>query len=157
MALRVILPWSGNNKVLKLFCDNSAVCGMLVKLQTSSPECKLALTEILWLLGAFQCELDVHWIATKRNITADAASRIFSGEISSALYLKIVRDFRSGKPYSLKAAGLTKSQPARSELLRVMDSWHPEDGADASVFPRPLARGSPDEQYLGRVSRVLIC
>eukprot|EP01050_Picozoa_sp_SAG11_P015331 SAG11_NODE_1976_length_3974_cov_4.102452_5_plen_401_part_00 len=141
MALRVILPWSGNNKVLKIFCDNSAVCGMLEKLQTSSPECKLALTEILWLLGAFQCELDVHWISTKKNTTADAASRIFSGQISAASYLKIVRDFRSGKPYSLKDAGLIKSRPARPELLRVMDGWQPEDGVDASVFPRPLAQG----------------
>ena len=141
MALRVVLPWAGNNKVLKLFCDNSAVCGMLSKLQTSSIECRPVLTEILWLLGAFQGELDVHWIDTKSNVTADAASRIFSGAISSGSYLQIVRAFRAGKPYDMADAGLVKSRPARPELLRLMDVWQPEPGVDVSVFPRALNKG----------------
>eukprot|EP01052_Picozoa_sp_SAG31_P015051 SAG31_NODE_956_length_10790_cov_34.583107_4_plen_74_part_00 len=69
--------------------------------------------EIAWLLGAYQLELDVQWLDTKSNVTADAASRWYAGKITGPQYMDIVRKFREGKPVSLAAAGLRYAPPPR--------------------------------------------
>eukprot|EP01052_Picozoa_sp_SAG31_P023300 SAG31_NODE_1913_length_6933_cov_9.849722_3_plen_322_part_00 len=143
LALRIVTPFVGCNVVLKLYCDNSSVCGMLHKMQTSSAECVPIISEIAWILGAYQLELDVHWIDTKSNITADAASRWYAGKITSEEYLRIVAQFRQNKPRGLYEAGLKYSAPPRPEVLFLMDTWSPPADIDTACFPSTLKRCIP--------------
>lgn len=139
-TLRVILPWVGNNTMLTFYEDNQSVCSMLAKLQTTSEVCKPVITEICWLLAAYQVELDVHYIRSEDNCVADGASRLRTAKITKVQYAELIRDFCRHKPASFQAAGLFKSRPARPELLEVMDVWHPiADGAEADWHPKPPA------------------
>ena len=103
------------------------------------------IAEITWILGAYQLELDVHWLDTKSNVTADAASRWYAGKITGSQYMEIVKQFRVGKPKSLAEAGLVYSQPPRPEVLHLMDVWSPPDDVDSSIFPSTLKRCIPSK------------
>ena len=138
-CLRTILPWVGNGTRLTFFEDNQAVCGMLHKLQTASVASKPVVTEICWLLGAYNVELDVRYIESARNCTADAASRVRSAKITPAGYAAEIRAFCKGKPNTLKEAGLFRSRPVRPELIELMDVWPHDPEAGTDWFPAPIA------------------
>jgi hypothetical protein len=136
-CLRRVLPFVAN-LVLVIHQDNQAVAAMLTKLQTSSVPCQPIITEIAWLLAVYNVELDVRYIKSADNVVADCASRVRSGDITSAQYKAAIQAHFTAHsiPQTLTDAGVQKSVPVRTELVPAVDLWTPlHDGGVSAWYP----------------------
>ena len=114
---------------------------MLARLQTSSVACRPVVTDIAWLLAAFDVELDVRYIRSEDTCLSDAASRLPNGDITTADYVATYKAHleRYRTPTTTEAAGVHRGPPPRPELIEVMDAWPPEHAGGATGWhPRPL-------------------
>ena len=139
-CLRRVLPYVRHQR-LTFNKDNQSVCGMLAKLQTSSVACRPVVTEIAWLLAAFDVELDVRYIRSEDNCLSDAANRLPNGDITTADYVAAYKAHleRYRIPTTTEAAGVHRGPPPRPELIEVMDAWPPEHAGGATGWhPRPF-------------------
>jgi hypothetical protein len=138
-CLRRILPYCEPYSTLIFNEDNQNVVSWLVKLRCSSEMSKPIFEEIAWLLGCFSIELDVRYINTHDNKTADGASRWAA--LSQTQRRQCIAEYMHDQPSDWREAGITWHHALRPELLQVMDVWTTNDtGGDHSWYPCPITR-----------------
>jgi hypothetical protein len=89
---------------------------MISRLSTRSTACLPILRELAWTLATYDCQLDVVWIDTKSNETADVLSRRFSPEHDASLFEAVLSRLHAAAA-DPEWALWPAAAPARPELL----------------------------------------
>jgi hypothetical protein len=138
-CLRRIVPYIEPCSTLTFNEDNQNVVAWQAKLNCPSAMSKGVICEISWLLACFNIELDVRYINTLQNKTADACSRWLS--LSQLERKKFIADYKRHQPTSWADAGIVRHTAASPELFEKMDIWVLEDTcAELDWFPVALTR-----------------
>ena len=116
---------------LVLRVDNLPVVKMLTNISTRSAACLPILTEIAWVLAAFDVELDCRWIDTKSNVVADVLSRRFAPDHDPAEFAAVVRRFMAGDAADPEWRHWPPHPPPRPELFEHIPAASPEAFSDA--------------------------
>jgi hypothetical protein len=124
-CLRRILPYCEPRSTLVFHEDNQNVVSWLKKLRRASTMSAPVIQEIAWLLACFNVELDVRYIASAANKTADGCSRWAS--MPQAERKKCIANYMHDQPTDWTTAGIVWHRVSRPELLHVMDVWTPLD------------------------------